>query len=839
MSSNALQQRGLEFLQELDAILARELLGPEELLPKLRRLLEEICKDRNHHPGTRYNLCKGLNTLTQQYGLSKDLTTRLHNLRIVANNVLHHRYDARRDEVESGANAIEAVLAIVYQAYRRNLPTDESTPAANAAIATAPPPPEAPEPAELYAHTDDADIEAFTISDNNRSLLPALLLKAEPDKHLIHVQLEDDPQQTLRTVQYVVPEYSDAFKDAGLYFTKLLTEYDRTQTGVPVNLLDVQEKDGLLLPRMVVIEPEYLVDVTAISERFDFRVTHPETELFNTLAPEEYTDPKTLQARHLGSITNWLFDELVARRTDAAATQKFIDNYAALLFKQFPLTLTYLFAHSDGQQLKTTLKSFEDQLQTMHAVIQSRFENVGDDSREPFKMNMSQVFVEPAFYSPRYGIQGRLDLMSAGFGQTANTTTREVEVIELKGGKPPRNPYAARESHMAQATLYQLLLDNHYPDFAGQLPRNSTRARIFYSKADPQTAVRFVSTDRKREARAIHARNALLTLRLCLSVAPSDQIVQQIHAVIGYIKPKLSGFRLKDVLEVEALLGELNETERSYYAHWLRFLLREKHISKLGGDRYGSRAQREIWTNTTDGRLTDLALATTDLDTDPPTLQLQLPEGRAEHNFRRGDAVMLYTELPRKGGQHMGYDARLVPHYKGNIVRIAGERVTVRLRHKQLNEGYFRNSDARKWALEADVIDNSYDKQLRALGNLMRLPERKRQRLLGISPPTQTEQQWTVSAPELTDTQRRNLSAALSAPDYYLLVGPPGTGKTGIYLKYLVQEIYTKSGDNILLGRVYEPRRGRNLRKARAAEHQLPTRRLAQRHRRAVPIAAD
>lgn len=53
--------------------------------------------------------------------------------------------------------------------------------------------------------------------------------------------------------------------------------------------------------------------------------------------------------------------------------------------------------------------------------------------------------------------------------------------------------------------------------------------------------------------------------------------------------------------------------------------------------------------------------------------------------------------------------------------------------------------------------------------------------------------------PYLGEDQKRILNKALDAPDYFLLVGPPGTGKTKFMLAQMVEYLHRNSQENILL----------------------------------------
>jgi DNA replication ATP-dependent helicase Dna2 len=53
--------------------------------------------------------------------------------------------------------------------------------------------------------------------------------------------------------------------------------------------------------------------------------------------------------------------------------------------------------------------------------------------------------------------------------------------------------------------------------------------------------------------------------------------------------------------------------------------------------------------------------------------------------------------------------------------------------------------------------------------------------------------------PDLNEEQNRIINKALDAEDYFLLVGPPGTGKTSLILRNLTFELYKNPTNNILL----------------------------------------
>ena len=79
-------------------------------------------------------------------------------------------------------------------------------------------------------------------------------------------------------------------------------------------------------------------------------------------------------------------------------------------------------------------------------------------------------------------------------------------------------------------------------------------------------------------------------------------------------------------------------------------------------------------------------------------------------------------------------------------------------------------------------------------------PTHKKELLLGLKEP-HTIYANNCSDKELTQEERGKsvINKALSADDYFLIVGPPGTGKTSIFARQLIERLYAKEDSNILV----------------------------------------
>lgn len=121
----------------------------------------------------------------------------------------------------------------------------------------------------------------------------------------------------------------------------------------------------------------------------------------------------------------------------------------------------------------------------------------------------------------------------------------------------------------------------------------------------------------------------------------------------------------------------------------------------------------------------------------------------------------------------------------------------VRLRNPQFNQRLFEEQDI--WNVEHDLLDNNFITQYRSLFAFLQASAQKRRLILAQDTRETPGPTARDHLSRMTEEQTAVLRAALQAPDYFLLWGPPGTGKTSVMLRYLVDWIFHHTSENILL----------------------------------------
>ena len=163
------------------------------------------------------------------------------------------------------------------------------------------------------------------------------------------------------------------------------------------------------------------------------------------------------------------------------------------------------------------------------------------------------------------------------------------------------------------------------------------------------------------------------------------------------------------------------------------------------------------------------------------TITLSVPDQGKDFlpNFRIGDMVYLYTYKLKEEP-----DVRKAILYKGVLQEIHSDEIVVHLNDGQQNADIFEMN--LPYAIEHGTSDASTGGSIRNLHQFICAPKDKRDLLLGQrAPQRDTSLSLTRHYDDVLDDI---ILRAKQAQDYFLLVGPPGTGKTSRALKFMVEE---------------------------------------------------
>ena len=171
----------------------------------------------------------------------------------------------------------------------------------------------------------------------------------------------------------------------------------------------------------------------------------------------------------------------------------------------------------------------------------------------------------------------------------------------------------------------------------------------------------------------------------------------------------------------------------------------------------------------------------------------RMQEGIKLVNFRIGDIGVLYPS--EKEDQKAILKNQI---FKCSIIDITNEIVVIKLRNRQYNQSLFKTN--KHWKIEQDSLDSGFNTMYKNLFVWAAAPLKFRQLITGeCEPQFQDTKEILQFNSGVTKEQSNILNDILKTKDYFLLWGPPGTGKTSIMLKNLVKHLYSNTNENIML----------------------------------------
>lgn len=614
-----------------------------------------------------------------------------------------------------------------------------------------------------------ADLTALLPHDLRRT--GARLRQNAPDKrcvvktfdaHTITVVIDEDGEQGERVVRYTEENQ----------YARMEYLYDILKPGMHLNLLGCQQADGVITPRLIVVEPDCLMDISVIASCFEEYGHHPLLYLLSRMKPRANT-----QAILLGHYAGACLDDII-NNPQFSAAKTLIRS-----FRERALEYATCMDFDGGK--------FKDDAARQSANILG----IVGELRKHY--DLSKAILEPSFVCEKLGLQGRVDLM----------TTDMRLLVEQKSGRNmfiERNSKNAHggiavEKHYVQVLLYFGIL---YYNFHVQ----RSDIRLLYSKYPLPDGLLNVTNLMRLFYEAIRFRNEAMALEFDMAEHGIADILPQLteHTLNvahcggffydNYLRPPLVDFLTP--------LHHLSPVERAYFCRMTQFVIRENIMSRVGVVEGTGSCMANLWNMPlaekketgniyTALRIVGKEKSLPDGEGGYDIIMLAVPDQGVDFlpNFRRGDMVYLYAY---PDGEEP--DARCAMLFKGGLAEIHTDQLVVKLADGQQNEAVF---DKPVWAIEHAGSDVGGSAALRALYALVTAPKRRRDLLLGQRAPERDT--------SLTLSQSYNkglddmLLKAKQAKDFFLLVGPPGTGKTSMALQYMVREALASSTGAILL----------------------------------------
>ena len=509
-----------------------------------------------------------------------------------------------------------------------------------------------------------------------------------------------------------------------------------------------------------IILPDFLVDVTAIASCYNNYGINPLKHLIHIYAysPAGFS---TL----VGTSINQFLDELILN-PDLS-----FEEISQNIFQHNPIAFSLL---SDSDVIK------------YHDTIQSHFRNIKEIVKGNFNHLIDELencLMEPSFYSVEYGVQGRLDVFYE------NNKTKQKLIIELKSGKPYLpNKFGINAEHHAQIMLYFLIIQSVYGSY------QEVQSNILYS-SQSENALRNAPVIENIKQDLIHLRNSIILLHLHLAFRKREDpfildLITEKHYSLA------ESYTKRDAGMILSIYSALSKIEKEYFKELSGFIAREQFISKMGrSNMQYTEGLASLWLLSEHEKITNFMILhglmireiIQEKGEFPILILRQTLEEEYISNFRTGDTLVFYS----------GSSALREQIYKCTLIDQFPNEYHIRLRTRQ-----FPNQDSsklKKWNLEHDSLDRSFINQFQGLLDFSQCEPEIRQRILGLVAPRSKQEIEFTGLEQTPALIKPTIKKILESRDYFLLWGPPGSGKTSMVIKELVQLLLSETNENILL----------------------------------------
>ena len=710
----------------------------------LRESFERVMREKMRNVGLQTtDLAARINYLSNSLSLDAKSRNALHTFRLTSNDVLNHRKDPVKEELLRDVRSVAVVYSHLF---------------------------DTPLPEDLKRLLPEKTFNSSMKREKIERIRRVRVCFEYADDTFLYVSPVDEVCEESWKVHYRVPGVNEEFAEG------LLECWRHAQ----LNLLDVMvNKDGTYTPSFIVLEPDYLIDISSLAECYKEYGSHPANYFMNRLVPIDNARPLLL-----GNIANLFLDEWIhadVKNPDYVTSMK-------KAFRQYPIEL----AACEDLLVPDMEKAFFNDCRMHFEHIQ---ETVQKTFKEPgYALDKSDAVLEPSYICEALGVQGRLDYMQRDMSGFIEMKSGKADEYALKGRIEPK------ENNRVQMLLYMAVLE-----YSMNVDHRKQRPYLLYTRY-PLLYPAQASWAHVRRIIALRNRIVAMEYGAQMHNHPSytSDLLSQINPQTLNEKGKSGYFweqyLLPGILRFQERLSSLLPLEKTHLYTLYNFITKELYTSKSGDrDSDVRTGAASLWLNTLEEKkdageiLYDLHIIDNQAsEAHKPTIALQIPvyDELMLPNFRVGDVVVLYE----RNCLEDNVTNKLV--FKGNVESLSATEICIRLRASQRNLAVFSSNS--RYAVEHDYMDTAFRCMYMGLSSFMEANQERRDLLLGKRKPL-FDEVINAKSSDFIDDFDRVATKAMSAKDYFLLVGPPGTGKTSRALRKMVESFYEKLDTQILL----------------------------------------
>ena len=371
-------------------------------------------------------------------------------------------------------------------------------------------------------HVEVADKQQWMQDVRTLALFVSAVFKADiPDGLVRLIPHHSDSQQAVPTVnarylRCIVSEWDERLIQAETadgspitidysehaYLKKMLRQ------GLQLNLLDCHLEQETVTPGLVVVEPDFLVDISAVARCFQAEYGHhPLLYTIERLKPRANT-----QAMLLGNFAGAALDDIInSTAYDESVTINRFFREQALQFTtcdDFDATRFMTDARQQSANIKEAVAALFDK----------------DYDRR-------KALLEPSFVCERLGLQGRVDLMTSDMRL----------LVEQKSGKnygiERGSTTYHKEDHYVQLLLYYGILRYNFG-------RTDTQVdiRLLYSRYPAAKGLLYVNFYRELFREAIRLRNQIVATEMLMAREGFGRVLPLLRPDVVYHGVKTDDF---------------------------------------------------------------------------------------------------------------------------------------------------------------------------------------------------------------------------------------------------------------------------------------------------------